>query len=67
MFYIGCYLLKVLVGVQANKKIYNSLKTWISIYKPKVDKGLSFKLFNDINKALLAKLPWKLIANENAF
>ncbi|KAH7542692.1 hypothetical protein FEM48_Zijuj02G0101100 [Ziziphus jujuba var. spinosa] len=39
-------------------KRFLALKSWSSICKPKSARGLGFKKFEDINKALIAKLGW---------
>ena len=39
---------------------YFCLKAWIDMCTSKVNGGLGFKLFKDLNLALLAKLTWKL-------
>lgn len=36
------------------------MKVWIDICRPKNDGELGFKLFYDINLALLSKLAWKI-------
>ena len=45
--------------VKVDQQHYFGPKAWESMCKPKIDKGKGFKLFHNLNKALLAKLTWK--------
>ena len=51
-------------GAKPGEK-FLALKAWKDICKPKAMGGLGFRLFKDINTALLAKLGWKLATGED--
>ena len=53
-------------GVKSDSNRYLALRSWKEICKPKICGGLSFRLFNEINTALLAKLGWKLATGERS-
>lgn len=53
-------------GTRANGQSVLALKAWWKICQPKEFGGLGYKLFQEINTALLAKLGWKVTSAENS-
>lgn len=49
---------------KADSKNFTAWKSWTDICKPKEIGGLGFRLFTDMNQALLAKLTWNLAVDE---
>lgn len=48
-------------------KVHNlSLKSWSSMCLPKSEGGLGFQAVYDMNQALLSKLAWKVVTNEQS-
>jgi hypothetical protein len=49
-----------------NDKTQNlTLKSWASLCLPKDQSGLGFRLMEDVNLSLIAKLGWKLLSNRD--
>ena len=48
---------------EMEKKHYLSLLNWDSLCKPLHQGGLGFRKFEDVNRALLARIGWKLASN----
>ena len=53
-------------GAKPSNAHYLALKAWKDICKPKSMGGLGFRLFKDMNLAMLSKLGWKLASGEKS-
>ena len=52
--------------MKADGNRFFALKNWDAICKPKKFGGIGFRRFADFNLALIAKLGWKLLFDDNA-
>lgn len=53
-------------GQKLRAKGFFALKSWKDICSPKNSGGLGFRLFKDLNSALLAKLRWKVAVRDES-